>query len=230
MRTHSWEEEVLRRFFHHFDVEEILKIRLHRREVEDVIAWHYERTGLFSVRSAYCLGVNLTEVEAGSISSSSNLDGTRPAWKKPWKLPVPHKVRIFAWMLIQGGLATKCNKKKRTIIQEAICDLCGKEVETEHHAVIRCNHAVSLREAMRENWDIPTENVVAFNVPEWLLLLIDRVDAEEAAQVVLVLWRAWFVRNELTHNGRWTPLQNSVSFLSNYWTTRTGFHIFNMGT
>ena len=57
----SWNVEVLRRFFHHFDVEEILKIRLHTREVEDVIACHYERPGLFTVKSAYRLGVSLKD-------------------------------------------------------------------------------------------------------------------------------------------------------------------------
>ena len=142
-------------------------------------------------------------MEAGSASSSSDPDGSRPAWKKLWKLPVPRKVHIFAWKLIQDGLATKHNKKKRTIIKEAVCDLCGKDVETEHHAVIRCNHAASLREAMREIWDLPAESTLAFNGPEWLIMLIDREDAEVAAQLVLVLWRSWFVRNELTHNGRW---------------------------
>jgi len=101
-------------------------------------------------------------------------------------------VHIFAWKLIQDGLATKHNKKKRTIIKEAVCDLCGKDVETEHHAA-----------SLREIWDLPAESTLAFNGPEWLIMLIDREDAEVAAQLVLVLWRSWFVRNELTHNGRW---------------------------
>jgi len=78
-----------------------------------MIAWHYEETGLFSVRSAYWLGVRLKELEGNSASCSANPDGARPVWKKLWKLPVPHKVRIFAWKLIQGGLATKCNKAEK---------------------------------------------------------------------------------------------------------------------
>jgi len=171
-----------------------------------MIAWHYEKTGLFSVRSAYWLGVRLKELEGNSASCSANPDGARPAWKKLWKLPVPHKVRIFAWKLIQGGLATKCNKQKRRLAQEATCDLCGKEDESEHHAVVSCDHAVALREAMREFWALPAENMLTFNGPEWLLLLMDRLERVVAAQLLLILWRAWFVCNELTHNGRWQPM------------------------
>ena len=123
--SRGWKEDLLQRFFHHFDVEEILKLRIPWRNEEDMIAWHYEKTGTFTVRSAYHLGMTLKELEAGQASSSANPDGTRPAWKKLWKLPVPHKVRIFAWKLIHGGLATKSNKSKRKMALNGTCDLCG---------------------------------------------------------------------------------------------------------
>ena len=198
-------------------MEEILNLRLPGKDEEDMIAWHYEKTGIFSVRSAYHLGVARKEMEMGQVSSSSNTDGARPAWKKLWKIPVPHKVRIFAWKLIHGGIATKCNKKKRKISRDGICDLCGRAEESEHHAVVNCGHAASLREAMRKLWDLPSDDILTFSGPEWLLLLIDRVNMEEAAQLLLILWRSWFVRNELTHGGRWIPIESSVSFLASYW-------------
>ena len=113
-------------------------------------AWYYEKTDMFTVRSAYHLGVMMKELEEGQTSSSANPDGARPAWKKLCKLPVPHKVCIFAWKLIHGGLATKYNKHKRKIVQDGVCDLCGRSVESEHHAVVSCDHAASLREAMRK--------------------------------------------------------------------------------
>ena len=123
--------------------------------------------------------------------------------------------RIFAWKLIQEGLATKCNKKKRRIIHDAICDLCGQAEETEHHAVVRCTQAATRREAMiRESWNLPPESMLAFNGPEWLSLLIDRLDTQAAAQLVLIFWRAWFIRNELTHEGRWSPIQKSITLTS----------------
>ena len=147
-----WKEDVLKRFFFQFDVDEILKLHIPWRDSEDVVAWHYEKSGIFSVRSAYRLGISLEKLEVGTVSSSSIPDGGRPAWKKLWKLPVPHKVRIFAWKLANGGLATKRNKMRRKITREATCDLCGREEESEFHAVISCDHASHLRKAMRDSW------------------------------------------------------------------------------
>ena len=214
--SHRWKEDVLSRFLYQVDVEKILKLEIPRRGSEDMIAWHYEKSRMFSVRSAYWLGIVLKELETSSAPCSANPDGARSAWKKLWKLSVPHKVRIFAWKLIHGGLASKCNKKRRKITQEPIYDLCGRKEETEHHAVIRCDHAYILREAMRECWDLPPEEMLKYSGAEWLLLLIDKVDARAAASLILILWRALFVRNGLTHSGKWLPIMGSVTFLSGY--------------
>jgi hypothetical protein len=51
--TRRWNEEMVRDSFVHWDAEEILKIKPGVRMMEDTIAWNYERTGIFSVRSAY---------------------------------------------------------------------------------------------------------------------------------------------------------------------------------
>jgi len=72
---------------------------------------------------------------------------------------------------------------------------------------------------MRECWDLPSEDELSFSGPEWLLQLIDRNNTGEAARLLLILWRAWYVRNELTHGGRWIPTEGSVNFLSGYWAT-----------
>uniref|UniRef100_A0A0A8Z8E5 Reverse transcriptase zinc-binding domain-containing protein n=1 Tax=Arundo donax TaxID=35708 RepID=A0A0A8Z8E5_ARUDO len=51
----SWNESMLRRFFHSHDVVEILKIKLPWRQRDDFVAWHFEKSGFFSVRSASVL-------------------------------------------------------------------------------------------------------------------------------------------------------------------------------
>jgi hypothetical protein len=43
----------LRTCFYNHDIEEIKKIRLSDRLDDDVVAWHYEKSGVFLVRSAY---------------------------------------------------------------------------------------------------------------------------------------------------------------------------------
>jgi hypothetical protein len=54
---------------------------------------------------------------------------------------------------------------------------------------------------------------------ERVVRLIDKSDAEYAGRLVLILWRAWFIRNELTHTNRKLSIMSSVNFLLNYWET-----------
>lgn len=49
----SWDQQKLDLFFYPMDAEVINSIPLTTRRQADFWAWHYERTGVFSVRSAY---------------------------------------------------------------------------------------------------------------------------------------------------------------------------------
>ena len=57
--SRSWKEDVLDRFFYQHDAEAIKSINIPRRDSEDFVAWHFEKVGCFSVRSAYKLGMDL---------------------------------------------------------------------------------------------------------------------------------------------------------------------------
>ena len=96
------------------------------------------------------------------------------------------------------------------------------EEETEFHALVRCTHAATLRENMRASWLIPDERLLMFSGPEWLLQVIGASTKEEAGRLILILWRAWFVRNEWTHAGRWVGGDASTRFLTNYWESLEG--------
>jgi hypothetical protein len=49
----TWKEDLIRSLFPSYDAEEILRIRLPHSAEEDYIAWHHDKTGIFTVRSAY---------------------------------------------------------------------------------------------------------------------------------------------------------------------------------
>jgi hypothetical protein len=51
--SRTWDEAQVMRFFYPCDVEEILKIKLSASRGADEIAWNFEKTGMFTVRSAY---------------------------------------------------------------------------------------------------------------------------------------------------------------------------------
>ena len=53
----DWDMDLVRKIFHDHDAEEVLKIRIPSRPTEDSLAWNFEKSGLFSVRSTYKLAL-----------------------------------------------------------------------------------------------------------------------------------------------------------------------------
>ena len=175
--------------------------------------------GMFTVKSAYRLAIRLNEEWMGGQSSRAHPDGQRPMWNGVWQLKIPQKIKVFTWKLINQGLPTKINKYRRSLESTTICDLCGLEPETEHHAVISCPQARNLRLAMRRYWDLPSEDKLRYNGPEWLLTLLDTISVDMRDYMVLLLWRTWQVHNDITHNGKNISVTSSVASLRSYWET-----------
>jgi hypothetical protein len=90
-------------------VTSISKIKLSDRRTDDVLAWHLERSGFFSVRSAYQLGQTLQDIPQAT-ASSSNPNGECSLWQKIWKANVPPKVHIY----LPGSLERTLSQRKRT--------------------------------------------------------------------------------------------------------------------
>lgn len=185
-------------------------------ECDDLIAWNFEKSGLFTVRSAYRLAMNLRDAPDVDASSSSP-DGERKLWKRIWSAQVPSKVRVFAWKVVNNGLPTKANRCYRRLDEQSICELCGLAREDVFHAVIICPHARALREAMRDQWLLPGEEDLLLSGPDWLLLLVDKIDDQVRDNFLMLIWRCWNVRNSVLMAGESISVEGSVIFLSRYW-------------
>jgi hypothetical protein len=95
--TRLWDENKIRTYFFPHDAEAILAIKLTQRSTEDFVAWNMEDNGVFTVRSAYRLGLQPTMDRLATGQSSSAPLGDRPAWDYIWKARVPQKIRVFSW-------------------------------------------------------------------------------------------------------------------------------------
>lgn len=92
--SREWDVNMLEACLFQHDIDEVMKIRLSDRVQEDYVAWHYEKSGLFTVRSAYHLAVRLDQQEHREVGSSSHADGSRRLYNKIWSSPVPQKVSL----------------------------------------------------------------------------------------------------------------------------------------
>ena len=171
----EWNVGLIHQIFHQFDADEICKIPILRSDTKNCIAWHPEKNGIFSVRSAYKLAASSLHHDQSNPSSSSREAGDRSIWDLIWKAKVPKKVRIFGWRVATNTLATKKNKFKRTIELDSICSICGNGEEDEYHAVDTCSKRRALREAMRKEWALPSEKSFRNTGGDWLQVLLDNV-------------------------------------------------------
>nr|XP_045084679.1 uncharacterized protein LOC123494096 [Aegilops tauschii subsp. strangulata] len=211
----EWNVDLIRQIFYPFDADEICKLPIPSSNVSDQLAWHYERNGAFTVKSAYKLAAKLAQQEASPSSSTRDADD-RSIWDLIWKAKVPGKVRIFGWRVATKTLATKENKHKRTLETDATCSICGRGVENEYHAIVECTKSRGLRRAMREVWVLPPEKKFRYTGEDWLQVLLDSENEDTGAKMLLLMWRCWHLREDCVRiEGRQT-ISSSVQFLEKY--------------
>jgi hypothetical protein len=207
--------ELLQRHFIQADIEVILQIKLHPRRVDDVLAWAPATNGLFTVKSAYWLGMDeLHRPSQGATSRAPN--GRRAIWKTLWGCPAPPKVRVFAWKLATNSLATWENKKKRNMEVIDTCVICGMESECTFHTFCRCPMARSLWHAMEEVWPLPDIGMIMDTSSEWLLHLLEGRSETVRAMIIMTFWRIWHCRNEVIHHKPAPSIEASRRFLCSY--------------
>ena len=211
----AWRMDVVRDTFFPVDAEEIVKIRTSPRMGDDLLAWGPERNGHFSVRSAYRLALE-DHLRSSSVAASRAPDGRRAVWAFIWRCPAPPKVRTFTWRLITDCLPTWVNKKRRGLEVSDQCPLCAMEPEDTFHAFCRCPRAVALWQAMAEQWRIPAATTFHRTGTEWLAQTLCDLPDTERMELMMTLWRCWYVRNEMTHHKQPPSVEASKRFLLSY--------------
>lgn len=55
--SRSWNKVKMEKYLHQENIREIVKIPLSQFPHEDIMAWHYHKKGIFTMKSAYFLDV-----------------------------------------------------------------------------------------------------------------------------------------------------------------------------
>ena len=97
-----------------------------------------------------------------------------------------------------------------------VCPLCGAEREDGFHAMCRCPLAMDLWCAMASDWPMPKVEDIINTGPEWLFSLLEPLSETTRMVVLMTMWRAWYVRNEITHGKAPPPTEASRRFLHGY--------------
>lgn len=196
----SWKVKVLDVLFFLHEADVIKGIPISSRFPPDKMIWAATPNGKFSVKSAYIIAMRLANrVDQGASSDQSH---TRWFWKKIWDLPLPHKVRHFAWRACRDVLYTKVNLMRRKVVHDQVCEGCGLEAETTGHLFWTCLRA-------REVWScsmivvlVDQDRGLSFHDLLWSMLVEERQDVEMVAKVVCIAWVMWHNRNKVRHKGQ----------------------------
>ncbi|GMY31999.1 putative ribonuclease H protein At1g65750 isoform X2 [Fagus crenata] len=122
--TRSWRVERLTQYFLPMDVATIQSIPLGRIATEDKRVWIGNYYGIFTVKSAYHIALNLKALNGQEESSVG--DPYRNLWKHIWRLKLPSKIRIFAWRACKKGLPTMEILKGRGLDVDPQCQRCNR--------------------------------------------------------------------------------------------------------
>ena len=110
--TGTWDEQLVRDIFWAEDVQHILATPTSPGH-EDAIAWHYDRRGIFSVKSVYHVlddeKNRIRTHQGGQCSSTCSANNKGTVWRQLWRLPCPPKIKHFLWRLGRNSLPLKMN-------------------------------------------------------------------------------------------------------------------------
>jgi hypothetical protein len=132
--TGQWDVQLVTENFWKIDADIILSIPI-REEFEDLLAWHYDSKGIFTVKSAYKLYVQDRD---GPQQSSSGDPSNTLQWEKIWKLACTPKIQQFVWRFAHNSLPLKLNIKRRRMDCDTRCVCCQRLDEDGAHLFLRC--------------------------------------------------------------------------------------------
>jgi hypothetical protein len=122
--TMSWDMQKLHEFFAPMDRETIVNIPLSTRRQSDFWAWHYDKNGIFTVRSAYRMLVlrknNMTAC-SDSVAGRSSTKADEKEWTALWHVQVPSKIKVFLWRLARQSLPSGDVLHHRNLKAQSTC-------------------------------------------------------------------------------------------------------------
>ncbi|CAN1744711.1 Putative ribonuclease H protein At1g65750 [Linum perenne] len=166
---------------------------------EDDWVWGCEKSGLFTIISAYAL--------IGRIETSAESE----RWKAIWKWRGPSRIRFFLWLAAKDRILTNAARQKRGLSQDASCPRCAAAIEDSCHVLRDCPFA-------GETW----KRAIGFDINgavwqssyiEWLMHFLK---SDASLLFGIVCHNLWKARNEFIFANK-TENPTSVAIRSCRW-------------
>lgn len=201
--TKGWNSVLIDECFPVFIANAIKNIPLCPLLPPDKIIWNGTSSGLFSVRSAYHLAIELSRNKLGESSSFS---GSHVYWKKIWAINVPNASKIFLWRACQNLLPTKQNLIRKGVGVDDLCPCYMLEVESMIHVLWSCPGA---QDVWGCGFALIQKSPSSFSdFPELISYLLSKLNDDLMGLSVVIFHRIWLQRNRMVFEGQFSsPLK-----------------------
>ena len=147
--TGGWDATLVRDIFWEEDAKVILSIPIHAGR-ENRMAWHFDKKGIFSVKSAYKVfgKEQITKSRKDGASSSTPDEGLELVWGKIWDVQCAGKIKHFLWRFCHNSHPLRMNLRRRGMSIDTRCVMCSRFDEDGAHLFFKCkNHERSVEQA-----------------------------------------------------------------------------------
>jgi ribonuclease HI len=199
--TATWNKTLVLEHFLPMDSEVILNIPVAHSRQADFWAWHYEKKGVFSVRSAFRMLVLTKDRVTACLENRQSRSSTRKdekEWTTLWGTPVPSKIRVFLWRLARHSLPTSDVLHHRNMKDQSKCAICGAQ-DSWQHSLLDCHMAKCV-------WALESEDIQDFlcNIRQpdargWLATVMEKLEKDDLVRVLVKLWAIWYARRKAIH-------------------------------
>ncbi|KAK6121173.1 hypothetical protein DH2020_045094 [Rehmannia glutinosa] len=136
--SNCWNSELIRTLFPNQVAASILSIPLNVTPRNDSWYWIHNKNGKFSVKSAYQTIMHTPNLSDDFVDPGGTSSGSRPIWKKLWKLKIPAQIIHFTWRILKNSLPTPENLIRRHLPCEPLCPLCKSPDTSAAHLFFLC--------------------------------------------------------------------------------------------
>ncbi|KAJ1408699.1 Reverse transcriptase zinc-binding domain [Sesbania bispinosa] len=160
---------------------------------DDLFYWPHERSGVYSVRSAY--HVCKSDREQCQAPDVPTYQPDPEIWKWIWKVKCPQKIKLFLWKACTNSLPVLDNLRKRNITETSDCPICGLQPETIEHGFLSCSWVPPVWFGSQLQWSIGGDTGQRFT--DWpshrLQALKQNMDSfdKNLSYFCCLLWNIW---------------------------------------
>jgi hypothetical protein len=174
------------------------------RKQDDYWAWLHERSGLFTVHSAYRMLIKAKKTREDYFESKANcpdVERSQKEWNRLWSMKLPSKIKVFCWRLALNSIPTASVLKIRNLATTSECKICGAEEDTWDHSLLYCTMSRCVWTLVGENLTDLLATLHITDPKHWVKFMCCNIPQVEGKHVLATSRAIWNARRKAIHEG-----------------------------